>query len=286
MGRASVTVEAKAKKAEAKIVAKQLAKALFDATPEAMAKAKAKGLAKASARAVADAKLMREAELHAREVAIAAEIEKENIGKWSIEENQCLLFCVYNVLGIKGKDIMSFGGTMDVRVLLQSVMSTQGRALIFGVTPVDIHCMLMKVVEEHRVRGRNVGFTWKRVGLRKCTGKGWDVGSMKKTVLNKVGKKFVMLGKTMWANEAHKVKMRQLKNLSEKDICEVWGNMSSAWGLSKVDHAVAVRIEAKEDASRLVDNGCTAGMKLFSMTNLAMRMTDLCACFEFDLYDL
>ena len=286
MGRASVTVEAKAEKAEAKIVAKQLAKALFDATPEAMAKAKAKGLAKASARAVADAKLMREAELHAREVAIAAEIEKENIGKWSIEENQCLLFCVYNVLGIKGKDIMSFGGTMDVRVLLQSVMSTQGRALIYGVTPVDIHCMLMKVVEEHRVRGRNVGFTWKRAGLRKCTGKGWDVGSMKKTVLNKVGKKFVMLGKTMWANEAHKVKMRQLKNLSEKDICEVWGNMSSAWGLSKVDHAVAVRIEAKEDASRLVDNGCTAGMKLFSMTNLAMRMTDLCACFEFDLYDL
>jgi hypothetical protein len=55
---------------------------------------------------------------------------------------------------------------------------------------------------------------------------------------------------------------------------------------SKVDHAVAVRIEAKEDASRLVDNGCTAGMKLFSMTNLAMRMTDLCSCFEFDLYDL
>ena len=78
---------------------------------------------------------------------------------------------------------------MDVRVLLQSVMSTQGRALIYGVTPVDIHCMLMKVVEEHRVRGRNVGFTWKRVGLRKYTGKGWDVGSMKRTVLNKVGKK-------------------------------------------------------------------------------------------------
>lgn len=132
----------------------------------------------------------------------------------------------------------------------------------------------------------NVGYTWKRVGLRKSSGKGWDVGSMKKTVLNKVGKKFVMLGKTMWANEAHKAKMGKLKNLSEKEICEVWGNMSSAWGLSKVDHAVAVRIEAKEDASRLVDNGCTAGMKLFSMMNLAMRMTDLCACFEFDLYDL
>ena len=26
----------------------------------------------------------------------------------------------------------------------------------------------------------NVGYTWKRVGLRKSSGKGWDVGSMKK----------------------------------------------------------------------------------------------------------
>ena len=38
------------------------------------------------------------------------------------------------MLGVEGKDIMSFGGTVDVRVLLQSVMSTQGRALIYGVT--------------------------------------------------------------------------------------------------------------------------------------------------------
>jgi hypothetical protein len=77
---------------------------------------------------------------------VAAEIERENIVKWSIEENQCLLFCVYNVLGIEGKDVMSFRGMIDVWVLLQSVMSTQGRALIYGVTLVNIHCMLMKVV--------------------------------------------------------------------------------------------------------------------------------------------
>ena len=73
---------------------------------------------------------------------------------------------------------------------------------------------------------------------------------MKKTVLNKVGKKFVMLGKTMWVNELHRAK---LENLSEKEICEVWENMSTAWGLSKVDHAVAVKMQAKEDASGLVE---------------------------------
>jgi hypothetical protein len=214
MGRASATSEAKAEKAEAKRVGKRLAKAVFDATPEAMAKAEVKAIAKASARAVAEAKLIYEAELHAREVAVAADIERENTVRWPIEENQCLLFSVFNVLGLEGKDIMTFGGTMDVRVLLQSVMSTQGRALIYGVTPLDIQCMLMKVVEEHRATGRNVGYIWKRVGLRKSTGKGWDVGIMKKTVLNKVGKKFVMLGKTMWVNEAHKEKMRKLEYLS------------------------------------------------------------------------
>ena len=29
----------------------------------------------------------------------------------------------------------------------------------------------------------------KRIGLGKSSGKGWDVGSMKRTVLNKMGKK-------------------------------------------------------------------------------------------------
>jgi hypothetical protein len=71
MGRAIATTEAKAEKAEAKRIAKQLAKAVLDATPEAMAKAEAKAMAKASARAVAAAKLIYEAELHAREVEIA-----------------------------------------------------------------------------------------------------------------------------------------------------------------------------------------------------------------------
>jgi hypothetical protein len=46
--------------------------------------------------------------------------------KWPIEENLFLLFAVYNVLGLEGRDIMTFAGTIDVRVLLQSVMSTQG----------------------------------------------------------------------------------------------------------------------------------------------------------------
>ena len=43
---------------------------------------------------------------------------------------------------------------------------------------------------------------------------------MKRTALNKVGKKYIMLGKTMWANKAHKEKIRQLRNLSEKDIVD------------------------------------------------------------------
>lgn len=151
-----------------------------------------------------------------------------------------MLFAVFNVLSPIGKDIMLLGGTVDMRALIQLLMSTQDRALIYGVTPMDIQYLLMKVVEENRVKGRNVKYIWKRVGLRDYTGKGWGVSNMKKTVLNKVGKKFVMFGKTMWLNEAHRAKMARLRNLSEKEICEEWGEMSTAWGLSKVDDAIAV----------------------------------------------
>jgi hypothetical protein len=35
-------------------------------------------------------------------------------------------------------------------------------------------------------------------------------------------------------NDAHRAKMARVKNLSENEICEVWGEMESAWGLSKV----------------------------------------------------
>ena len=59
------------------------------------------------------------------------------------------------------------------------------------------------------------------------------MSDFRRSVLNKVGKKFVMLGKTMWLNDAHRAKMARLKNLSENEICEVWGEMESAWGLSK-----------------------------------------------------
>jgi hypothetical protein len=286
MGRVCATIEEKAVKAEAKLAAKRLSKAIADATPEAIAKAEAKLVKKAMARAVAEAKAMEEALRNERERAIEIDIAKEKIVKWPIEECQCLLFSCFNVLGPVGKEIMSLGGTVDMRVMLQSVMTTHGRTLLYGVTAEDIQQLLRKVVEENRVRGRNVGYTWRRVGLRKSTGKGWDVSDFRRSVLNKVGKKFVMLGKTMWLNDAHRAKMARLKNLSENEICEVWGEMESAWGLSKVDHAIAVRVEAKEDASRLVDNGCTAGMRLFTMTNLAMRMTDLCDCYEFDVYDV
>lgn len=286
MGKARLTGEVKVERAEAKKMAKALAKAIADATPEAMAKAEAKRLLKATRKAVAEAKAAEDALISARDRAIAASIRNERIVKWSIDDHLCLLFAVFYVLDSVGKDIMTLGGTVDIRVLLQSVMATQGRALLYGVTSNDIHCLMMKVVEENRVRGREVGFVWKRVGLRKHTGKGWDVGSMKRTVLNKFGKKFVMLGKTVWGNEAQRKKMARLRNLSEIEICEVWGEMKSAWGLSAVDHAVAVRIEAREDDSRLIDNGCSEGMRLFTMTNLALRMTDLGDCFELDVFDV
>ena len=57
--------------------------------------------------------------------------------------------------------------------------------------------VLWRIVENNQASGKDVKFTWKRTGMNMKSGLGWDVNSLKKTVLNKAGKKFVILGKHM-----------------------------------------------------------------------------------------
>jgi hypothetical protein len=73
-----------------------------------------------------------------RELAIEIDVAKEKIVKWPIEECQWLLFSCLNVLSPAGEEILSLGGTVDMRVMLQSVMTTHGRTLLYGVTAEDI----------------------------------------------------------------------------------------------------------------------------------------------------
>ena len=284
MGRAVATPEAKAAKAALKLVAKALAKAIADATPEAIAKAEKKRIAIATARAKADVKAKAKAEADARAQAIRDVIEKENIVQWPKTENQCMMFALFNVLDGVGKELLTCGGVIDPRDLIISVIGGQGRTLLKGVNSHDVLKVLWRIVENNQARGKDVKFTWKRTGMNIKSGLGWDVRSLKKTVLNKAGKKFVILGKTRWATDKHKIWMQHLNTVTEAQVVEEWGK--HAHGLKTIDHAIGIRVEENPDATMIVDNGCTYGMKKYTAHNIVDRMEDLCACYEFALYEL
>lgn len=105
---------------------------------------------------------------------------------------------------------------------------------------------------------------------------------IKKSVLSKKGKKFVIFGKSKWATEKQKRKMAKLKKLSEEEILMEYSK--TAKGLSRLDHAVGITVDGSGKAV-LIDNGFTKGFKEFSMYNLVDRMDDLCLCYEIDLYE-
>jgi hypothetical protein len=284
MGRARDTPEVKAAKAEAKLVAKAAAKAIADATPEAIAKAEAKRVAKAVAAAKALAVAEAKEAADAADRAIRARIAEEDIVKWPITENQCMPFAMYYTLDKAGRDLFTCGGLIEPRDLVLSVMEREGRTLLYGVNSHDVLKILWRIVELNSARGKNVRFTWKRTGFNIKSGLGWDVNSLKKTVLNKAGKKFIIVGKTRWQTDQHKKWMKHLAKVTEAQVIEEWGK--DALGLSKIDHAIGIRVEENQDETMIVDNGCRYGMKKYTAQSLVDRMEDLCVCYEFALYEV
>jgi hypothetical protein len=284
MGRAIASPEVKAAKVAAKLVAKALAKAIADSTPEAIAKAEAKRVAKmiavAKAAVVAEAK----AAADAVEREIRAQIAKEGIVKWPITEDQCMTFALFNTLDRVGKELFTCGGSMDPRDVVLSVMGRVGRTLLYGVNSHDVLKVLWRVVENDLARGKDVKFVWKRTGFNVKSGLGWDVNSLQKTVLNKPGKKFVILGKTRWQSDRHKKWMQHLAKVTEAQALKEWGK--EALGTAAIDHAIGIRVEKSRDETMIVDNGCTYGMKKYTAQHLVDRMEDLCVCYEFDLYEV
>jgi hypothetical protein len=71
--------------------------------------------------------------------------------------------------------------------------------------------------------------------------------------------------------------------LTEAQVVEEWGKY--ALGLKTIDHAIGIRVEENPDATMIVDNGCTYGMKKYTAHNMVDRMEDLCSCYEFALYE-
>ena len=105
---------------------------------------------------------------------------------------------------------------------------------------------------------------------------------LKKTVLSKVGK-YVVFGKAKRNSEKHKNFIKKLKKLANDDeVAAEWVKVAD--GHSAHDHGVGI-IVADGAITKIIDNGCTNGFKLFSMVNLADRLDDVTVCFKFDLFE-
>ena len=211
----------------------------------------------------------------------------ENIVKWPVDENMCMLHVMYNGLDEKGRELMTCGGTLEPRELLKSVMvNGAGRTLLYGASSEDAHKLLEKIVQKNQERGKTVMYTWKKVGYNRKSDKRWNVRHIWKTCLAKKGM-HVIFGKSKKNSMAHEVLIRKLKKLEKAGDKDEIENLyaATAKGWSALDHAVGIKVDHELNAT-LICNGTRDGAKIFSMVNLADRMEDVCICYEYDLVEV
>ena len=197
----------------------------------------------------------------------------ENIVKWPVDENMCMLHVMYNGLDEKGRELMTCGGTLEPRELLKSVMVKRaGRTLLYGASSEDAHKLLEKIVEKNKERGKTVVYTWKKMGYNRKTNKRWNVKHIRKTCLGKKGM-HVIFGKSKKNSLCHEKWMKRLRKLEregeEDEIENLYAAAAEGW--SALDHAVGIKVDHDLNAT-LICNGTRDGAKKFSMVNLADRM--------------
>jgi hypothetical protein len=201
---------------------------------------------------------------------------------WPLSENMCLLHAMFFGLSESEKSLFTCGGLHDPREMMRSVLPKSSRSLSYGASSNDAHNLIKLVVKNNALLGKNVKYVWKRQGQNMKSGHGWKVTDLKKTVLSKVGK-YVLFGKAKRNSDKHVEIIKKLKKLDNDDeVAAEWVKVAD--GYSAHDHGVGI-IVADGMPTKIIDNGCTNGSKLFSMVNLADRLDDVTVCFKFDLFE-
>jgi hypothetical protein len=201
---------------------------------------------------------------------------------WPLAENMCLLHAMYFGLSASEKSLFTCGGVYDPREMMRSVVPKKGRSLNFGASSNDAHNLIKLIVENNASLGKTVKYVWQRQGQNAKSGHGWKVTDLKKTVLSKVGK-YVVFGKAKRNSDKHVNFIKKLRKLDNDDeVAAEWVKVAD--GHSAHDHGVGI-IVSDDMRTKIIDNGCTNGSKLFSMVNLADRLEDVTECFKFDLIE-
>ena len=168
----------------------------------------------------------------------------------------------------------------DARKLLKTAMGVEeDDKLKNGVRAEDVSAMFKYVQALYEAEGRQMRFTWVRIGKNHAKkGEGWKGEDCIKTFSNPG--KFIVLGK---AKKNNKDYAKIMKALSKKKLSEVERSKKFALyakGTKKINHAISVVIY-ELGGGVLFDNGC--GEKEYSIVSIASRMEDISVCYRMDL---
>jgi hypothetical protein len=205
---------------------------------------------------------------------------------WPEAGNTCMLSSICMQMSKEQLKLITIGGKVDARHVMKEAMGVlMTDKLLRGISATDVTNFLELVVEKNRLRGKRVKFVWKRLGRNHgAGGKGWNVSTLKKSVLDvKVGK-FVILARAKRNTQRHEKLVRAVKSCeTEKEKLECWGRYAKGDGVPT--HAIGIKVEEGKP-TMLIDNGMRAGQKEFTVMELLKRVDDMRVCYELDVYEV
>ena len=177
------------------------------------------------------------------------------------------------------------GNTRDfVLEMKKSMQLLPTQKFLKGISSYDVNFFLHSLSKEYKALGRNVKFTWLKLGRNKsCKNRGFTGGSIEKLVLSRKGH-YVLFGRAKLNNTAHRAFIRSLaKEKKEKLRFVMYSN--KARGKLSANHAVGISVDDDLNAW-YYDNACTINPPKFHVLVLARKMTDITNCFVFDIFEV
>jgi hypothetical protein len=177
------------------------------------------------------------------------------------------------------------GNTRDFVLEMKKSMQllpTQG--FMKGISSYNINYFLHTLSKEYKALGRNVKFTWLKVGRNKGRKhRGLTGGSIEKLVLSRKGQ-YVLVGKAKIDNSVHKAFIRRLAHgKTERHRFLMYANR--ARGRLSANHAIGISVDDKLKAL-YYDNACIKKPRKFEVLALARKITDITNCFVFNIFEM
>jgi hypothetical protein len=217
------------------------------------------------------------------EQSFRGEIEKKKMTEFGADTNMCLVAALLLPMSAQQQEWVRRGGNASEEFKKAMGLEVDDE-LSRGASMEEAGVFLRYIVKENEKIGVKLKYSFRCVtGRRGKTNKErwWKPEDLLKTVVKRDGK-YLIIGeakKTGVKLVAAKKRIQSVKGEQAKldKYCVV------AKGMCRGNHAISVKTEGEK--CRLYDNACVKGSVEFSIENLANKMSDLNACYYFDLYE-